>query len=69
MLLPVIAIIRYSKEKKKDFFIRYSTFKLKFILKMGDKIAAVEILKDVIFSNDPTYSALSLIHDIERKFN
>ena len=64
-ILVVITVVvafsyyQHSKEKKK-IFLSDKYIQAKVYLEKGDKIAAVEILKDVIFSNDPTYSALSL---------
>ena len=62
ILVTIIVVSGYhqhSKEKKK-IFLSDNYIQAKVYLEKGDKIEALEILKNVIFSNDPTYSTLSL---------
>ena len=63
VLSVIIIIVSYayyleSKEKKK-IYLSDNYIQAKVYLERGNKTKAVEILRDVIFSNDPTYSTLS----------
>ena len=58
-IIVVSGYYQHSKEKKK-IFLSDNYIQAKVYLEKGDKIEAVEILKNVIFSNDSTYSTLSL---------
>ena len=63
ILTLIIIIVSYSyyqasKEKKK-IFLSENYIQAKVYLESGNKTEALEILKKVIFSNDPTYSTLS----------
>ena len=63
VLSVIIIIVSYayyleSKEKKK-IYLSDNYVQAKVYLERGNKTKAVEILRDVIFSNDPTYSTLS----------
>ena len=60
-IIIIIASYAYyleSKEKKK-IYLSDNYIQAKVYLERGNKTKAVEILRDVIFSNDPTYSTLS----------
>ena len=60
-VIIIIASYAYyleSKEKKK-IYLSDNYIQAKVYLERGNKTKAVEILRDVIFSNDPTYSTLS----------
>ena len=63
ILTLIIIIVSYSyyqasKEKKK-IFLSENYIQAKVYLESGNKTEAVKILRNVIFSNDPTYSTLS----------
>ena len=60
-LIIVIASYTYYLEsgEKKKIYLSENYMQAKVYLERGNKTKAVEILRDVIFSNDPTYSTLS----------
>ena len=64
IILAIIIIIgsysyyNYSREEKK-ILLSENYIKAKVNLENGNKDAAIKILKDIIFSNDPSYSTLS----------
>ena len=60
-LIIVIASYTYYLEsgEKKKIYLSENYVQAKVYLERGNKTKAVEILRDVIFSNDPTYSTLS----------
>jgi predicted negative regulator of RcsB-dependent stress response len=63
ILTLIIIIVSYTyyqaaKEKKK-IFLSENYIKAKVYLESGNKTEAIKILRNVIFSNDPTYSTLS----------
>jgi len=61
LLIIVIASYAYYLEsgEKKKIYLSENYVQAKVYLERGNKTKAVEILRDVIFSNDPTYSTLS----------
>ena len=62
LLLILFGSVSYfldSKEKKR-IVISENYIQSKIYLEKGNKQKAIKILKDIIFANDPTYSALSL---------
>ena len=60
-LIIIIASYAYYLEssEKKKIYLSENYMQAKVYLERGNKTKAVEILRDVIFSNDPTYSTLS----------
>jgi len=60
-LIIVIASYTYYLEsgEKEKIYLSENYVQAKVYLERGNKTKAVEILRDVIFSNDPTYSTLS----------
>ena len=60
-LIIVIASYTYYLEsgEKEKIYLSENYMQAKVYLERGNKTKAVEILRDVIFSNDPTYSTLS----------
>ena len=56
------------KEKKK-LLLSENYVQAKIYLENGDKIAATNMLKNLIFSNDPVYSTLSFFFNFKSKFN
>ena len=60
-LIIIIASYAYYLEssEKKKIYLSENYIQAKVYLERGNKTKAVEILRDVIFSNDPTYSTLS----------
>ena len=62
LLLILFGSVSYfleSKEKKR-IVISENYIQSKIYLENGNKRKAIKILRDIIFANDPTYSALSL---------
>ena len=60
-LIIIIASYVYYLERseKKKIYLSGNYIEAKVYLERGNKTKAIEILRDVIFSNDPTYSTLS----------
>ena len=61
LVIILIFLNFYTEKKKKDrVFLSESYIQAKIYIESDNKTKAKEILKDVIFSNDSTYSTLSL---------
>ena len=57
-IISFYSYYQYDKEKKK-IFLSNNYIQAKVYIERGDNNKAIEILRNVIFSNDPTYSTLS----------